>query len=456
MDYTQLGIDQLQKAIENGEITSKELVIAYMKKIAAIDSCEGGLNSVVEINPDAIFIAEELDKERADGKVRGSMHGIPVMLKDNINTGDKMHTTAGSLALKDNYAPCDAGVVANLRKSGAIILAKTNLTEFANFMTNGIPNGYSSRGGQVLCSLNRTKDPSGSSTGSAVAVSAKLTSVGIGTETSGSILSPSLTNGIVGMKPTKGLIPSDGIIPISYTLDTSGPMGRCVKDVAILLGAMTGYKYEYAKRLRSTSLEGLKIGVNRAHMNIMEEEDIVSSEKLLVVLKKAGAILVEDINMPFHKELKDILENEFKNNMNHYLSTLNPSFKIKTLEDIIEYNKRNKEKALKYGQKHLLQANYFTSGRMVEPEYLEAMAVREKTIQELDDVMDTHKLDIMLHFAIFNNLAPFAGFPSITIPTELKEDGMPTGTHLMARRNDETTLLKVAYAIENVLGFKLF
>ncbi|MCD6321441.1 MAG: amidase, partial [Clostridiales bacterium] len=311
MDYKKLGIDQLHIAMENGEITSKALVIEFMKRIADIDGCEGGFNSVAEINPEAIFIAEAMDRERTEGKTRGFMHGIPVMIKDNINTADKMPTTAGSLALKHNYAPYDAGVVANLRKAGAVILAKTNLTEFANFMANDIPNGYSSRGGQVLCPYDKQADASGSSTGSAVAVAAGLTSVSIGTETSGSILSPSLTNGIVGMKPTKGLVPSEGIIPISNTLDTAGPMGRCVKDVAILLEAMIGYKKNYIKGLRSSSLEGLRIGINRANMNIMEEERIVALESLLKKLKNAGAIIIDDFNMPFHKELKDIIEYEF-------------------------------------------------------------------------------------------------------------------------------------------------
>ncbi len=455
MDHTKLEIDQLQIAMENGEITSKALVIEFLKRITEIDSCEGGLNSVAEINPEAIFIAEALDKERIAGISRGSMHGIPVMIKDNINTADKMPTTAGSLALKDNYAQYDAGVVANLRKAGAVILAKTNLTEFANFMANDIPNGYSSRGGQVLCPYDKQADASGSSTGSAVAVAARLTSVSIGTETSGSILSPSLTNGIVGMKPTNGLIPADGIIPISNTLDTAGPMGRCVKDVAILLEAMTGQKKDFVKGLSSSSLEGLRIGVNRANMNIMEEERIVSLENLLKNLKNAGAILVEDFNMPFHKELKDIIEFEFKNSLNKYLATLSADFKIKTLSDIIEYNKLNKEKAMIYGQEHLVQANSLTSGKLIEPEYLNSMEVRKKTIMELDDVMNKNEISIMIHSNIFNNLAPFTGFPSITLPTELRADNMPTGTHIMARRFEEGTLLKAAYAIEQVLGLKL-
>ncbi|MCK5758246.1 MAG: amidase, partial [Clostridiales bacterium] len=452
MDYTKLEIDQLQIAMENGEITSKALVIEFMQRIADIDSCEGGLNSVAEINPEAIFIAETLDKERVAGRTRSSMHGIPVMIKDNINTADKMPTTAGSLALKHNYAPYDAGVVKNLRKAGAVILAKTNLTEFANFMANDMPNGYSSHGGQVLCPYDKRADASGSSTGSAVAVAAGLTSVSLGTETSGSILSPSLTNGIVGMKPTKGLIPSDGIIPISNTLDTAGPMGRCVKDVAILLEAMTGHKKDYVKGLRSSSLEGLRIGVNRANMNIMEEERIVALENLLKELKNAGAILVDDFNMPFHKELKDIMEFEFKNSLNQYLATLSADFKIKTLNDIIEYNKLNKEKAIVYGQEHLIQANCYTSGKMIEPEYLKSMEVREETIMKLDDVMNKNRISIMVHSNIFNNLAPFAGFPSITFPTELREDNMPTGVHIMARRFEEGTLIKAAYAIEQVLG----
>lgn len=449
-------INQMRKAMDRGETTSREIILTYLKRIAEIDSCKGGLNSVVELNPDALSISESLDMERNQGKVRSNLHGIPVMLKDNINTADKMHTTAGSIALKNNFAPYDASLVENLRNAGAVILAKTNLTEFANYMAKDMPNGYSSRGGQVLSPYDAKSDPSGSSTGSAVAVSAGLTAVSIGTETDGSILSPSRTNGIVGMKPTKGLIPTKGIIPISNTLDTAGPMANCVEDAAILLEAMTGKKQEYLKGIRSFSFIGTRVGLNTAYIKYISKDRLSTLNNILRVLKNAGAIIVEDIDMRFNKELGNIMTYEFKHCLNHYLSTLNSGFPIKTLDDIIEYNKINNTKALKYGQDKLINAKYKTSERMLEPAYLKAIIERQKTIDMIDRIMDLHNVDIIIDANIYHSLSAYAGFPSMTIPTGLGSDGIPTGTLLMTRRYDESTLIKFAYALEQAMNVNVF
>ena len=274
------NIRQLQDSMTNGELTSRKLCLHYLKRIGDIDRCKNGLNSVAEINPSTLDIADKLDYERENGHIRSPLHGIPIMIKDNINTADSMHTTGGSLALKDNFAPYDAGIVENLRKAGAVILGKTNLTEFANYMAKGMRGGYSSLGGQVLCPYDRDADPSGSSAGSAVAVAARLCSVTVGTETSGSIISPSRTNGIVGLKPTKELIPGEGIIPISNTLDTAGPMGNSVEDVSVLLGGLTGEGDKYIKGLRSSSLKGKRIGLNRIYIKDISLENADSFNKL--------------------------------------------------------------------------------------------------------------------------------------------------------------------------------
>ncbi|MCL2593644.1 MAG: amidase family protein, partial [Defluviitaleaceae bacterium] len=279
-------IEKMQIAALAKEISYKELALMYLKRIADVDSCEGGLNSVLEINPDALEIARIRDEERAKGISRGPLHGIPIMLKDNINTLDKMRTTAGSIALVDNFAPYDADIVVNLRKAGAVILGKVNMTEFANFMSRGMSNGYSSLGGQVLNPYNREADALGSSTGSAVAVAANLCAVSVGTETSGSIISPSMASGIVGIKPTAGLLSGCGIIPISNTLDTAGPMARTVKDAAILLSALHG-DADYTSVLDSTSLKGLRIGIY-GEMNEENTEFNKVLEHSLDILAREG------------------------------------------------------------------------------------------------------------------------------------------------------------------------
>jgi amidase len=396
-----------------------------------------------------------MDKERSLGKIRGPMHGIPVMLKANINTDDKMHTTAGSMALKDNYAPYDAKIVKNLRASGVVILGKTNLTEFANFMTKNMRNGYSSLGGEVLCPYDRNADPCGSSTGSAVSVAVGLCPAAIGTETSGSIICPSWTNGIVGIKPTRELIPGEGIIPISGTLDTAGPMARSVADAAALLGAMTGKGDSFSKGLGSATLKGKRIGLNKFNLGDIGTDKAAVYEKITGIMEASGAELVELPGMDHNVNLKYFLYYEFKNNMNHYLSTLNSGFGIKTMDDIIDFNKANKKKALKYDQFYLLQAKYFSSGRCMEADYLKALKAREDQIKELESLFRENDLDSILHANIYNNLAAFTGCPSITIPTGLDSKGMPMGMQMISWKFNDRTLIETAYALEKALDIQL-
>ena len=326
MDIAYASIHQLHEAYRENRLTVKEVVMAHLARIAKIDSCEGGLKSVIEVNSDALFIAERLDRHWREMEKMPPLFGVPILLKDNISTqNDKMRTSAGSVALADNYAPFEAHIVHSLERAGAVILGKTNMTEFANYMTReGMPNGYSSRGGQTLCPYNREKDPSGSSTGSAVAVAAGLSTVSIGTETSGSIISPAGVNGVVGIKPTIGLVGRGGIIPISSTFDTAGPMARNVTDAAILLGVIAGLDrsdaasqaiwetramweewtlpsdkpIDYTKHLKGRGLKGIRIGLNRTKelANLPEgDEAIAAFDKLCNLLTKAGATLVDDI-----------------------------------------------------------------------------------------------------------------------------------------------------------------
>ncbi|MCL2774072.1 MAG: amidase family protein [Oscillospiraceae bacterium] len=465
-------ISELQDAMQKNELTSRKLILHYLSRIASIDKCDGGLNSVLEVNPDALFIADTLDAMRVNGTVLGPLHGIPVMLKDNISTGDKMHTSAGSVALQDNFAPYDAHIVKLLREAGAVILGKTNMTEFANYMTReNMPTGYSSRGGQVLNPYNKDKHPGGSSSGSGVAVAAGLCTVAIGTETAGSIMSPAMQNGIVGIKPTLGLVSRSGIIPISSTHDTAGPMARTVRDAAVLLSviaqpdpndfATQSRKFslvDYTKYLDKDGLKGVRIGINRSQKLdnfALSEEEKAIFENMCKVISNAGALLIDNVNIdaesgpPFN--MREIMQNEFKACMNYYLSTLHGSTKIKTMKDIIEYNQANAAVALKYGQSILLEAENNTSGTMTEPKYIDALNRREEVIAEFNRLFDDNNIDVMV-CETFTNIAAFTGFPSMTVPIGQKQDKIPIGSFWISRRFDEKSLFRVTYALEQILN----
>lgn len=456
-------ITDINSALKNGEITSKELVMMYLERIARIDKGKDGLNSILEINPDALFIAEAMDIERASNGQRSPLHGIPVLIKDNINTCDKMHTSAGSLALSSLYAPYDAFIVQRLREAGAIILGKTNMTEFANYMTEGMPNGYSSRGGQVKNPYVSSGDTGGSSSGSGVAVSANLCTASIGTETSGSILSPSNQNSVVGIKPTVGLISRAGIIPISNSQDTAGPIVRTVADAAILLGILTGMDSndpatwtsagnvfrDYTAYLDADGLRGARIGIPRKGYF-----DGVTPEMLKVIdkLEELGAEVIDNADIPTCHEFEnfDVLRYEFKASLNSYLATLGDDVSLHSLKKIIDYNNVHASETLKYGQTLLLSSEA-TSGTLTEPEYINQRIkdIRLSRDEGIDWVMDEYGLDALLFFKTNGcDIAARAGYPSIIVPAGYKEDGMPFGITFTSDAYSEPTIIKLAYAFE--------
>lgn len=465
------SISEIHNAYKEKRITVRELVLMYLSRISHTDKCEGGFNSVLEINPDALFIADMLDRKLNNIEDIPPLFGIPILLKDNINTADRMHTSAGSAALADNYAPYDAHIVECLRNAGAVILGKTNMTEFANYMTHeNMPTGYSSRGGQVFNPYNRDKHPGGSSSGSGVAVAAGLCTVAIGTETSGSIISPARQNGIVGIKPTLGLVGRSGIIPISSTHDTAGPMVKTVHDAAILLSVIAGFDpndivthsqksavpIDYTKHLDLCGLKGARIGINRSQkLNnfALSEEEKAAFDNLCKTLTDAGAVLIDNIDIDSDFNIGVIMHHEFKACMNYYLSTLKNNTSVKTLKDIIKYNQENASIALKYGQSILIDTQNNISGTLSESKYLDALKRRDEVIAEFDKLFDDNGIDVML-CETFTNIAPFTGFPCMTIPIGQNQDKIPLGSYWIARRYDEGTLLKITYAAEQALNFK--
>lgn len=456
----------IQKALEAGDITSRELVLQYLERIAVYDQQGLKLNSISQINSDAIFIADAMDRERKQGKIRSPLHGIPIVLKENINTHDKMVTSAGSIALKDNYANFDATIVQKLRDAGVVLLGKANMTEMANFMSHNMKNGFSSLGGQVKNPYNPEAEVYGSSSGSAVAVSANLCALAIGTETDGSIIAPSYINGCVGIKPTLGLISRHGVIPIANAQDTTGPMTKSVTDAAYLLTVLVGHDEkdpatwareneipkDYGVFLQEDGLEGARIGVNRAILkterfaSISKELDKLS-QAAFDVMKEQQAILIEADMEPVTTE-GEALTYEFKSSLNAYLAHTNPNTKNKTLKDMIDYYGDHKETGLVYGMSRLLEVEYETTGRLIEPAYLEErIRLLREISKQIDDLFDAHKLDCIVSPA-FINIAPISGYPAITVPAGYQKDGTPFGITFVGRPMSEPMLLKIAYAYE--------
>lgn len=455
----ELTIVQLQKDLSDGKVTSRELVLSYLDRIARLDSCPGGLNSVLELNPEALVIADRLDRLRSDGNLLSGLHGIPIMLKDNINTADRMRTTAGALALKNHFASSDAFIVSKLREAGAIILGKLNMSEYANYMSYHMPGGYSSRGGQVICPYDRKLNPMGSSSGSGVAAATSLCAAAVGTETSGSIIYPSAVNGVVGLKPTAGLISRSGIFPISCTLDTAGPMARTVADVAALLEVMAGEDVNdvitigskadsYLEKLDKVPLKGLRIGLSRASTQPKCTDKAI--EALLTLLKNGGAKLIDIDTIEIAPEVQAIMRNEFSAAVDFYLSReIDPP--VKTLDEIIQFNQQHADTALKYGQQRMLDAHNTSTCRHIDPEYIEAIMVRANAAEQLDKLFDEKRLDIIL-LTDKTNYAAFTGFPGLSLPIGADDDGHPACSCWMARKFDEARLLAVAYQVEKVLG----
>jgi len=462
MDLIDIDIKTLRNAFETGEITSYQLVIEYFKRIAKYDKSGPYLNSVLEINPDAIDIATAMDRERAQGKIRSPLHGVPILLKDNINTKDKMHTSAGSMALKNNYATYDANIVSRIRDAGMVILGKANMTEFANFTSYEMKPGYSSRGGQVINPYNKDFNPRGSSTGSAVAVSANLCMVSMGTETSGSITYPAHNNSVVGIKPTRGLVSRYGIIPISTAQDIAGPIARTVSDAAELLNIIVGEDKEdpstwavneyiptdYTDFLINDGLKGLRIGINLGYADDYSEEQIGIANKAFQIIRDNGATTVGNCNLPHLKCDRKVLVYEFKQCIEHYLSTCK-DIECKTLTDIINYNNSNPRVNLKYGQTRLLDAEYNTSGTLTEPIYLldRIEALRISREDGLLKILNSNDLDILVSPGVYD-ASPISGYPSIVVPAGYTSDGMPFGITFVGRPFSEPLLIKAAYGFE--------
>jgi len=476
----EVTIDTLQQKMKSGEYTSQSITQLYLDRIAAIDKAGPKLNAVIEVNKDAMNMAFAMDKERKNGKVRGPMHGIPVLIKDNINTGDNMHTTAGSLALADNFAKQDAFIIRQLRKAGAVILGKTNLSEWANFRSTRSTSGWSSRGGQTKGPYILDRNPSGSSAGSGAAASANLCAVAIGTETDGSVVSPSSVNGLVGIKPTIGLLSRSGIIPISATQDTAGPMARTVKDAAILLGALTGIdaqdaatlagkdkaEKDYTLHLDKNGLKGKRLGVEKDAFKGNEEMQALL-KVVIETLKSQGAEVVE---IELLKDLKDagkaeftVLLYEFKDGLNKYLSDCNA--KVKSLQDVIDFNKKNAGKAMPYFKQEIMEQAQ-QKGDLTSKEYTDALQISHAgTRAAIDNILQQNKLDAIIGptngFAIcidlvngdydngfsFSSPAAMAGYPHITVPMGAWNE-LPMGLSFFGTAFSEPELIKLAYAYE--------
>jgi amidase len=459
------SIAQLQALMISKKISSLELVKHYQDRISSLD--KNALNSVLEVNPDALKIAQKLDAERASGVSQGALHGIPILLKDNINTADKLHTSAGSLALQQSRALEDAALVAKLRAAGAIVLGKTNMTEWANFISTNMPNGYSSKGGQVLNPYDKSFDTGGSSSGSGVAVAADLCAVAVGTETSGSILSPANNNSVVGIKPTVGLISRRGIIPIAASQDTAGPMARTVEDAAILLGAMTGFDTrdtatkgakslsDYTVFLEKDGLKGMRLGVPRAYFwqHIKEEQKPIL-EAALIALQDGGAVLIDPAEIDSAQTVADlsytVLLYEFKRDLNKYLRTLAPEFPRSLLE-VIRYNENNHKKMLRYGQTLLLAAQSTSGVNADIYKFTRAEDLRLSRQRGIDATLKKHKLDALVMPMYWGaQIGAKAGYPSVCVPAGYASDGNPVGITFMGTAWSEPTLIRAAYAFEQL------
>ena len=478
-ELDEVTITELQARLTSGKLSAVALAKKYLARISEMD---GRVRSVLELNPDALTIAADLDRERKSKGPRGPMHGIPVLIKDNIATHDRMTTTAGSLALAGSIAPRDSFLVEQLRAAGAVILGKTNLSEWANFRGDRSTSGWSGRGGQTRNPYALDRNPSGSSSGSAASASANFCAAAVGTETDGSILSPSRYNGVVGLKPTVGLVSRSGIIPISRTQDTAGPMARTVTDAAILLGAMIGEDSrdsataasagkshrDYTQFLDADGLRGARIGVARRTFN-GHPEVAPLMDRLLAEMTRRGAVLVDPIQMPsgsgYASEF-EVMQYEFKAGINEYLADLGPGAPVRTLKDIIAFNESHAQQEMPwFKQETLIKSD--AKGPLTEEAYLNALAKCRKASRDdgMDALMDKQQLDVILQSGggpapvidyVYGDgnsgggssgLAAIAGYPSISVPAGFIA-GMPVSIYLFGRAWSEPTLLRIAFAFE--------
>ena len=482
-DLEEATVADLQKKMADGKETSRSIVDKYLARIDAIDKNGPALHAVIEVNPDARTIADQMDAERKAGKVRGPMHGIPVLIKDNIATGDKMMTTAGSLALEGSISPKDAFLVARLRQAGAVILGKTNLSEWANIRSTKSSSGWSGRGGQVKNPYALDRNACGSSSGSGAAASANLAAVTIGTETDGSIVCPSSINGLVGIKPTVGLVSRTGIIPISHTQDTAGPMTRTVADAAALLGAIAGSDPEdaatkdaatkgakdYSPSLDANGLKGARIGVSRKGMTGYSPQTDRIFEAAIADLKRLGAEIVDPADIPtvngFGGNELEVLLTELKADLPKYFAWVGPSAKVKSLQDVIAFNTANAAREMPYFAQELFDQAQ-KKGDLTSKAYLDALAKDTRLARKdgIDFVMDKFKLDALIaptngpawltdhvngdSFSGSSSTVPaIAGYPDITVPAG-DASGLPIGLSFFGRAWSEPKLIKLAYAYE--------
>ena len=480
--YAEMGIAELQTRMTKGTLTSRTLTAAYLSRIAAVDRSGPTLNSVIETNPDAMAIAAERDAERRAGKVRGPLHGIPVLIKDNIDSADRMQTTAGSLALVGKPAPRDAFIVQRLRDAGAVLLGKTNLSEWANFRSTRSTSGWSGRGGQTRHPFVLDRNPCGSSSGTGTAISANLAAVGIGTETDGSIICPSSICGLVGIKPTVGLWSRSGIVPISSSQDTAGPMARTVSDAAVLLGALTGVDSrdrattasvgksatDYAPFLNAKSLDGARLGVARNMAGFHPLTD-AAFERAIDSLRKAGAIIVDPANVPtvgkYDEAELDVLLYEFKAGVNAYLTERGSTVSVRTIDEVIAFNRTNAGAEMPYfGQEQLERAQ--SMGSLDDAKYRDAVAACRRLSRDegIDAIMTQHSLDAIVapsngpswptdlingdrYSGGNSSVAAVAGYPSVTVPMGFAE-ALPLGVSFIGRAWSEGRLIGLAYAFE--------
>ncbi|HEY4424103.1 MAG TPA: amidase [Pyrinomonadaceae bacterium] len=481
-DLEELTITDLQQGLQSGKYTSRELVEKYSDRITDIDKKGPGLYAVIEMNPDAERIAVALDRERKEKGPRSPLHGIPVLIKDNIDTQDRMMTTAGSLALVGAKPQRDAFVAQRLRDAGALILGKTNLSEWANFRSTKSSSGWSGRGGQTKNPYVLERNPCGSSSGSGAAVAANLCAAAIGTETDGSVVCPSSANSLVGIKPTVGLVSRAGIIPISHSQDTAGPMARTVSDAAILLGAMTGIDprdeatnassgksvADYTKFLDKNGLRGMRLGIARKHFGFNERVDKLMND-LLAEMKKLGAVLVDPADIPTTGKFDDsefeVLLYEFKADLNTYLAGLGPTAPVRSLKDVIAFNEKNSAREMPYfGQDIMTKAE--AKGPLTSKPYLAALRKNHllTRAQGIDAVMKKNRLDALVaptggppwptdwingdHFTGgYSSASAVAGYPHITVPAGYVF-GLPVGVSFFGGAYSEPKLIKIAYAFE--------
>jgi amidase len=481
-DVEEMTIGAMQEAMRSGRLTSRALTQIYLDRITALDKSGPSVNSIIELNPDALTIADTLDRERKGGRTRGPMHGIPIVIKDNIDTADRMRTSAGSLALAESIARQDATVVRRLREAGAVILGKTNLSEWANFRSTHSTSGWSGRGGLTRNPYALNRNACGSSTGTGVAVAANFAAVGVGTETDGSVVCPSSSSGLVGLKPTVGLVSRSGIIPISHTQDTAGPMARTVTDAAILLGAMASLdsldsrtaashghvQMDYTPFLDANGLKGARIGVTRQSFGFSDAVDKLMTESIEAI-RNLGATIVDPANLDLKDGLGDsefeVLLYEFKADLNAYLANAAANVTTRTLADLIKFNEEHRAQEMPFfGQEIFEMAQ--KKGPLSDAAYKKALTknYRLSRTEGIDAVMKKHKLDAVIaptggpawttdlingdHFTGgYSTASAVAGYPHITVPAG-QVGGLPVGLSFFAGEWSEPVLLKFAYAFE--------